>query len=82
MSPTTTLAVLEASIDPQTCGVIIEPIQGEGGINMPAEGYLKGVREICDKHKLTLIFDEVWTGCARTGKNFAHQHTTTSFPTS
>src|SRR5262249_27684269 len=41
---------------------------------VPAAGYLKGVRELCDKHKLTLIFDEVWTGCGRTGKYFAHQH--------
>src|SRR5262249_12977617 len=57
----------------ETCGVLVEPIQGEGGLNVPGEGYLKGVRELCDRHKLTLIFDEVWTGCGRTGKYFAHQ---------
>jgi acetylornithine/N-succinyldiaminopimelate aminotransferase len=68
------LAALEAAVDDQTCGVIVEPIQGEGGINMPAEGYLRGVREICNRHNLTMIVDEVWTGCGRTGKAFAYQH--------
>ncbi|MCL2646316.1 MAG: aspartate aminotransferase family protein [Phycisphaerales bacterium] len=72
--PFNDVKALEAAIDAQTCGVIVEPIQGEGGLNVPEEGYLKGVREICDRHKLTLIFDEVWTGCGRTGKYFAHQH--------
>jgi predicted acetylornithine/succinylornithine family transaminase len=71
--PFNDLAALEAAIDKETCAVIMEPIQGEGGINMPAPGYLKGVRTLCDKHKLTLIFDEVWTGCGRTGKVFASQ---------
>src|SRR5262249_22001317 len=46
----------------------------EGGINMPNADYLPGIRAICDKHKLTLIFDEVWTGCGRTGKYFGHQN--------
>jgi acetylornithine/N-succinyldiaminopimelate aminotransferase len=72
--PYNDVAALEAAIDKETCGVIVEPIQGEGGLNIPADGYLKGVREICDKHRLTLIFDEVWTSCGRTGKYFAHQH--------
>jgi acetylornithine/N-succinyldiaminopimelate aminotransferase len=68
------LAGLEAAIDKETAGVIVEPIQGEGGVNVPGADYLKGVRAICDKHKLTLIFDEVWTGCGRTGRYFGHQH--------
>jgi len=67
------LKALEAAIDPETCAIIVEPIQGEGGINMPPEGYLAGVRRLCDQHHLTLIFDEVWTGCGRSGKFFASQ---------
>jgi len=72
--PYNDLAAIEAAIDPQTVAVIVEPIQGEGGVNMPAPGYLTGLRELCDKHDLLLICDEVWTGCGRTGKYFAHQH--------
>jgi predicted acetylornithine/succinylornithine family transaminase len=70
--PFNDLAALEAAIDKETCGVMLEPIQGEGGINVPDDGYLRGVRDICDRHNLTLIFDEVWTGCGRTGKYFGH----------
>ena len=72
--PYNDLAALEAAVDAETCGVIVEPLQGEAGINVPAEGYLRGVREICDRHKLTMIVDEVWTGCGRTGKPFCHQY--------
>ncbi|MEI7767075.1 MAG: acetylornithine/succinylornithine family transaminase [Phycisphaerae bacterium] len=68
------LAALEASIDAQTCAVIMEPIQGEGGVNLPPEGYLEGVRKLCDKYNLCLILDEVWTGVGRTGRYFGHQH--------
>ncbi|HVT82953.1 MAG TPA: acetylornithine/succinylornithine family transaminase [Phycisphaerae bacterium] len=68
------LAALEAAIDPDTCAVITEPLQGEGGIYVPSDNFLRGVRELCTKHKLAMIVDEVWTGCARTGKPFAHQH--------
>ena len=65
---------LERAIEPETAGIIIEPIQGEGGVNeFPADYFVK-VRDLCDKRGLTLIFDEVWTGCGRTGKWFAHQH--------
>ncbi len=67
------LAALEAAIDSQTAAVLVEPIQGEGGINMPSPNYLAGVRALCDQHQLCLIFDEVWTGCGRTGRMFAHQ---------
>jgi acetylornithine aminotransferase len=62
------------AITPEICGIILEPIQGEGGINLYPDGYVQRVRELCDRHKITLIFDEVWTGCGRTGRWFAHQH--------
>ncbi|MCE5280145.1 MAG: acetylornithine/succinylornithine family transaminase [Planctomycetaceae bacterium] len=68
------LAALEAAIDEQTAGVFIEPIQGEGGMNVPTKAYMQGVRKICTKHKLLLVVDEVWTAPARTGRWFAHQH--------
>jgi predicted acetylornithine/succinylornithine family transaminase len=61
-------------IDSETCGILVEPIQGEGGINLPPAGYLAGLRDLADKHKLTLIFDEVQAGMGRTGRWFAHQH--------
>jgi predicted acetylornithine/succinylornithine family transaminase len=61
-------------IDGETCAILVEPIQGEGGINVPADGYLEGLRELADRHKLLLIFDEVQSGMGRTGRWFAHQH--------
>ncbi len=61
-------------IDGETCAVLLEPIQGEGGINLPPAGYLEGLRELADRHKLMLIFDEVQAGMGRTGKWFGHQH--------
>ena len=61
-------------IDSETCAVLLEPIQGEGGINLPPDGYLQGLRELCDRHRLLLIFDEVQAGMGRTGRWFAHQH--------
>src|SRR5438552_1990103 len=61
-------------IDAETCGILVEPIQGEGGINLPPPGYLEGLRELADRHKLLLIFDEVQAGMGRTGRWFAHQH--------
>ena len=65
---------LKRAVDDHTGGVLLEPIQGEGGINFYPEGYIQRVRELCNEKQLTLIFDEVWTGCGRTGKWFAHQH--------
>ena len=65
---------LEKAVDDQTAGILMEPIQGEGGINVYPEGYAQKVRELCDKRELTLIFDEVWTGCGRTGRWFGHQY--------
>jgi ornithine--oxo-acid transaminase len=64
---------LEKAITPNTAGVIIEPIQGEGGVIVPPAGYLKRVREICTKHHVLMVADEVQTGLARTGKMFACQ---------
>jgi acetylornithine/N-succinyldiaminopimelate aminotransferase len=65
---------LAAAIDEETAGIIVEPIQGEGGINQYPADYLPRVRKLCDERGLTLIFDEVWTGCGRTGRWFCHQH--------
>jgi acetylornithine/N-succinyldiaminopimelate aminotransferase len=62
------------AIDSKTCAVMLEPIQGEGGVNCPSEGYLKALREICDEKELLLIFDEVQVGMGRTGKLFAYEH--------
>ena len=68
------LAAMEAAIDDQTAAIIVEPIQGEGGVHVPHDDYLPGLRALCDRHDLLLIVDEVWTGCGRTGEWFAHQH--------
>ena len=72
--PYNDLAAIEAAIDEQTVAVIVEPIQGEGGVNVPSDSYLPSLRKLCDDRDLLLICDEVWTGCGRTGKYFAHQH--------
>jgi acetylornithine aminotransferase len=72
--PFNDVAALSAAITPQTCAVMLEPIQGEGGINVPSADYFVKVRQLCDRHGLLLIFDEVQTGFGRTGKLFAHQH--------
>ncbi len=72
--PFNDIAAIENAIDDQTIAVIVEPIQGEGGVNMPDPDYLANVRALCDQHDMLLICDEVWTGCGRTGKWFAHQH--------
>jgi len=68
------VAALEAAVTLTTCAVMLEPIQGEGGINIPSPGYFEAVREICDRHGLLLIFDEVQVGMGRTGKMFAYEH--------
>ena len=62
---------VEAAIDQETAAIIVEPIQGEGGVNVPPVGYLKDLREIADRHGILLIFDEIQTGIGRTGKMFA-----------
>ncbi len=65
---------LEWAITPNTVAFLVEPIQGEGGIIVPPAGYLKKVREICDRHNILLILDEIQTGLGRTGKLFAEEH--------
>jgi acetylornithine/N-succinyldiaminopimelate aminotransferase len=65
---------IRKAIDSKTCAILVEPIQGEGGVNCPSEGYLKALRDICDTHKLLLMFDEVQVGMGRTGKLFAYEH--------
>jgi len=62
------------AIDSKTCAIMVEPVQGEGGVNCPSEGYLKALREICDEKGILLIFDEVQVGMGRTGKLFAYEH--------
>jgi ornithine--oxo-acid transaminase len=65
---------VEQAITGNTCAVLIEPIQGEAGIVVPPEGYLRDLRAICDRHNVLLILDEVQSGLGRTGRWFAHQH--------
>jgi predicted acetylornithine/succinylornithine family transaminase len=72
--PFNDIDALQAAINQNTCAVMLEPIQGEGGINIPSDDYLKNVRELCDRHGLLLILDEVQTGMGRTGKLFAYEH--------
>lgn len=68
------IKALEAQMDDDVCAVLLEPIQGEGGVHVPSDEYLRQVRALCDKHDALLIFDEVQTGVARTGKWFAYMH--------
>ncbi len=65
---------LEAAITPNTVACLIEPIQGEAGVIIPPDGYLRSVREICSRHEIMLILDEIQTGLGRTGKLFAEEH--------
>jgi putrescine aminotransferase len=67
-------AAVEAAITPKTAAVIVEPIQGEGGIRVPNDDYFPKLREICNRHNILLIVDEVQTGFGRTGKMFASEH--------
>ena len=68
------LAAVAEAVDDQTAGIIVEPIQGEGGVNVCSNEFMVGLRELCDRHRLSLICDEVWSAPARTGKWFAYQH--------
>ncbi len=72
--PYNDLNALESAITPETIAVMLEPIQGEGGVIVPDEGYLKGIRKITQENNLLMILDEVQTGFGRTGKMFAFQH--------
>jgi acetylornithine aminotransferase len=68
------LAAAEQAMTERTCAVLIEPIQGEGGIVVPPTGYLEGLRRMCDQHDVLLMFDEVQTGIGHTGYYFGYQH--------
>ena len=72
--PITDLDAVEAAIGPATGAVMIEPIQGEGGVRVVPTSFLRGLRALCDKHGLVLIFDEIQTGVGRTGRLFAYEH--------
>jgi len=69
------LEAARTMVGPQTAAILVEPIQGEGGINVAPEGFLEGLRDLCDEHGALLIFDEVQTGAGRTGYLYAYQGT-------
>ena len=69
--PSNDIAAMEAAIDDETAAVIVEPVQGEGGINIIDEQYIKDLRALCDRENVVLIFDEIQCGIARTGRMFA-----------
>jgi acetylornithine aminotransferase/acetylornithine/N-succinyldiaminopimelate aminotransferase len=71
--PWNDLDAIKAATTERTVAILIEPIQGEGGVNMPAPGYLKGIRQWCDERGLLLILDEIQTGIGRTGTLFAYE---------
>ena len=71
--PFNDIAALETQMNENTAAVMLEPIQGEGGVRTPADGYLQQVRELCDKYDALLIFDEIQTGMGRTGSFYAYK---------
>jgi acetylornithine/N-succinyldiaminopimelate aminotransferase len=73
--PFNDLRAVERAIDSRTAAVLVEPIQGEGGINIPDDGYLPGLRKLCDQAGICLILDEIQTGMGRTGKLWCYEHT-------
>ena len=68
------LKAVEQAISPDTCGILVEPMQGEGGMNVPPAGFLQGLRDLADAHDLLLLFDEIQVGLGRTGKRFCFEH--------
>ncbi|MCB2148510.1 MAG: acetylornithine transaminase [Deltaproteobacteria bacterium] len=72
--PFNDIDALESAVDDHTCAVMLEPIQGEGGIRCPDPDFLRQVRQLCDRHGVLMILDEIQTGMGRTGKRFAHEH--------
>ena len=73
-SPFNDLDQVESLIDDETCAIMTETVQGEGGINIPSQKFIKGLRDLCDRKNILLILDEVQCGMGRTGKYFAYQH--------
>ncbi|MEP3478486.1 MAG: aspartate aminotransferase family protein [Fuerstiella sp.] len=74
-APLNDLEAVAELVDDETCGILVEPIQGEGGVRIPEPGFLQGLRDLCDQNEMLLMFDEVQTGMGRTGEWFAYQHT-------
>jgi acetylornithine/N-succinyldiaminopimelate aminotransferase len=72
--PYNNLRAMERALDNRTAAILVEPIQGEGGVNVPDEDYLPGLRKLCDESGALLILDEIQTGIARTGRLWGHQH--------
>jgi ornithine--oxo-acid transaminase len=72
--PFGSLKAVEKAITPNTCGILVEPFQGEGGMRIPPKGFLKGLRKLSDDHDLLLICDEIQVGMGRTGKKFCFEH--------
>jgi acetylornithine/N-succinyldiaminopimelate aminotransferase len=73
--PYNDLRAMERAIDSRTCAILVEPIQGEGGVHVPDDGYLPGLRKLCDEAGVLLMLDEIQTGMARTGRLWAYEHT-------
>ena len=74
LCPSTTWRRWPTAVDESVCAVLLEPVQGEGGVCLPDADYFKGVRQLCDEKGLLLVLDEVQSGLGRTGRLFAHEH--------
>jgi len=72
--PFNDIDAVRRAVTPHTCAIMVEPIQGEGGVNCPSDGYLRDLRQLCHERGIILIFDEVQVGMGRTAKLFAHEH--------
>jgi len=72
-APFNDLDAVEKLLDDETCAIMVEPVQGEGGVNVATQAFLRGLRQICDREGIILIFDEVQTGCGRLGEWFGYQ---------
>jgi len=72
--PFNDIDALKTSLTEQTCALLLEPVQAEGGVRVPSQEYLEEARKLCDAHNVLLVLDEVQTGMGRTGKLFAHEH--------
>ncbi|THE09649.1 aminotransferase class III-fold pyridoxal phosphate-dependent enzyme, partial [Kocuria rosea] len=72
--PFNDLDAVKAVIDDHTCAIVVEPIQGEGGVVPATQEFMQGLRELCDQHQALLVLDEVQSGMGRSGKLFAYEH--------
>ena len=72
--PYNDLRAMQRAVDSRTAAILVEPLQGEGGVNIPDDGYLSGLRKLCDESGALLVFDEVQTGVGRTGRLWAYEH--------